>query len=81
MNQYVDPYRDAYRSALEDPEGFWGERAAALHWEERLGSGTRLEPGAALPVLQGRAHQHLLRRARPRNDRRALVPGPARGES
>ncbi len=28
-------YRDAYRRSLEDPEGFWGERAAALHWERR----------------------------------------------
>jgi propionyl-CoA synthetase len=28
-------YRDAQRRALEDPEGFWGEQAAALHWERR----------------------------------------------
>jgi propionyl-CoA synthetase len=28
-------YREAYRRALEDPEGFWGERAAALAWERR----------------------------------------------
>jgi propionyl-CoA synthetase len=28
-------YRDAYRRAQEDPEGFWSERAAALHWERR----------------------------------------------
>jgi propionyl-CoA synthetase len=31
----IDAYRDAYRRALADPEGFWGERAAALHWERR----------------------------------------------
>src|SRR5215469_7106622 len=35
MNTPVDPYREAHRRALEDPEGFWGERAAALHWERR----------------------------------------------
>ena len=35
MNTHVESYRDAYRRALEDPEGFWGERAAALHWERR----------------------------------------------
>jgi propionyl-CoA synthetase len=28
-----DAYRDAYRHALENPEGFWAERAAALSWE------------------------------------------------
>jgi propionyl-CoA synthetase len=28
-------YRDAYRRALEDPDGFWGEQAEALHWERR----------------------------------------------
>jgi propionyl-CoA synthetase len=28
-------YREAYRRSLEDPEGFWGERAQALHWERR----------------------------------------------
>ncbi|MDE2138543.1 MAG: propionyl-CoA synthetase [Gammaproteobacteria bacterium] len=26
-------YREAWRRALEDPEGFWGERAQALTWE------------------------------------------------
>ena len=31
----VDAYRDAHRRALEDPDGFWGEQAAALHWERR----------------------------------------------
>ena len=31
----ANAYRDAYRRALEDPEGFWGEQAAALHWERR----------------------------------------------
>src|ERR1700751_501931 len=30
-----DAYADARRRALEDPEGFWAERAAALHWERR----------------------------------------------
>jgi len=31
----ADTYRDAHRRALEDPDGFWGEQAAALHWERR----------------------------------------------
>jgi len=31
----LNAYGDAYRRALEDPEGFWGERAEALHWERR----------------------------------------------
>jgi propionyl-CoA synthetase len=35
MNMPGNAYRDAYRRALEDPEGFWGEQAAALHWERR----------------------------------------------
>jgi propionyl-CoA synthetase len=35
LNALESAYRDAYRRALEDPEGFWGERAAALHWEKR----------------------------------------------
>ena len=35
MNQPADAYRDSYRHAREDPEGFWGERAALLHWERR----------------------------------------------
>src|SRR5207302_435467 len=35
MNTLVNAYRDAYRRAHEDPEGFWGERAEALHWERR----------------------------------------------
>ena len=30
-----DVYKEAYRRALKDPEGFWAERAAALHWERR----------------------------------------------
>ena len=33
MNTPANAYREAYRRALEDPEGFWGERAMALHWE------------------------------------------------
>ena len=28
-------YREAWRRALADPEGFWGERAQALSWERR----------------------------------------------
>jgi propionyl-CoA synthetase len=35
MNPNPNAYRDAYRRALEDPEGFWAERAAALAWERR----------------------------------------------
>src|SRR5437588_721753 len=35
MNTPVHAYRDAYRRAQEDPEGFWSERAEALHWERR----------------------------------------------
>jgi propionyl-CoA synthetase len=35
MNQPAHAYHDSYRRALEDPEGFWGERAALLHWERR----------------------------------------------
>ena len=31
----ANAYRDAHRRALEDPEGFWGEQGAALHWERR----------------------------------------------
>jgi propionyl-CoA synthetase len=31
----VNVYKEAYRRALEDPEGFWAERAGALHWERR----------------------------------------------
>jgi propionyl-CoA synthetase len=31
----VSAYSDAWRRALEDPEGFWGERAQALSWERR----------------------------------------------
>jgi propionyl-CoA synthetase len=35
MNQPASAYHDSYRRALEDPEGFWGEQAALLHWERR----------------------------------------------
>src|SRR6516164_5312841 len=35
MNMAADAYRDAHRRALEDSDGFWGEQAAALHWERR----------------------------------------------
>ena len=28
-------YEDAYRRSLADPEGFWGEAAAAIDWERR----------------------------------------------
>src|SRR5215472_12108925 len=35
MNMPADTYRDAHRRALEDPDGFWSEQAAALHWERR----------------------------------------------
>ena len=28
-------YRETFRRSLDDPEGFWGEAAAALHWEKR----------------------------------------------
>src|SRR5215467_3924510 len=35
MNTPANAYRDAQHRALEDPEGFWGERALALHWERR----------------------------------------------
>jgi propionyl-CoA synthetase len=28
-------YAEAYARALNDPEGFWGEAAEALHWERR----------------------------------------------
>jgi propionyl-CoA synthetase len=30
-----DRYAQAYARALNDPEGFWGEAAEALHWERR----------------------------------------------
>ncbi len=26
-------YQDSYRRSLDDPEGFWGEAAEALHWD------------------------------------------------
>src|SRR5215475_14003361 len=32
-NMSADAYRDACRRALEDPAGFWSERAQALAWE------------------------------------------------
>src|SRR5215472_2575285 len=35
MNMPANAYREAHHRALEDPEGFWGERAMALHWERR----------------------------------------------
>jgi len=35
MSSPVDAYRQAYRRSLEDPDGFWGEQAAALHWDRR----------------------------------------------
>ena len=35
MNMPANTYRDAYRRALEDPEAFWGEQAAALDWQRR----------------------------------------------
>jgi propionyl-CoA synthetase len=35
MNMPANAYREAQRRALQDPEGFWGEQAAALHWERR----------------------------------------------
>jgi len=28
-------YAEVYRRSLEDPEGFWSEAAAAIHWEKR----------------------------------------------
>jgi propionyl-CoA synthetase len=28
-------YRDAFRRSIEDPEGFWGEAAAALRWRKK----------------------------------------------
>jgi len=31
----TDRYAPAYRRSLEDPEGFWGEAAAAIDWEKR----------------------------------------------
>jgi len=31
----MSDYRSIYRRSLEDPEGFWGEAAAALHWDSR----------------------------------------------
>ena len=35
MNMPANAYREAHQRALEDPEGFWGERAMALQWERR----------------------------------------------
>ena len=35
MNTPANTYREAHRRALEDPEGFWGDQAMALHWERR----------------------------------------------
>ena len=32
---HPDAYRDAYDRALENPDAFWAERAAALSWERR----------------------------------------------
>ncbi len=31
----MSAYLDAHRRSLRDPEGFWGEAAAALHWDRR----------------------------------------------
>jgi propionyl-CoA synthetase len=28
-------YQEMYRRSLEDPEGFWGEAAEAIHWEKK----------------------------------------------
>ncbi|MFN2431947.1 MAG: acetate--CoA ligase, partial [Gemmatimonadota bacterium] len=33
--QDLDAYRREHRRSLEDPEGFWGEVASELRWEER----------------------------------------------
>jgi len=30
----MSDYRSIYRRSLEDPEGFWAEAAAALHWDQ-----------------------------------------------
>ena len=31
----MDAYQAMYQRSLRDPEGFWGEAAAALHWERK----------------------------------------------
>ena len=43
-------YRDSYRRALEEPEAFWGELAAALDWERPW---TRVLDGTARPSTAG----------------------------
>ena len=59
MNTLVNAYRDAYRRAHEDPEGFWSERAEALHWERRW---DRVLDASRAPFYRwftgGRAQRH-----------------------
>jgi len=34
MNRPISRYREAYAQSMRDPEGFWGEAAAAIDWYE-----------------------------------------------
>src|SRR5512137_1906467 len=42
-------YREAYARSLADPEGFWGEAAAAIDWERPF---TRVLDGARPPFYR-----------------------------
>lgn len=32
--QSASKYEQLYRRSLEDPDGFWGEAASAVHWDQ-----------------------------------------------
>ncbi|HUS23918.1 MAG TPA: propionyl-CoA synthetase [Candidatus Binatia bacterium] len=42
-------WRDVHRRSLADPEGFWAEQAAALHWEKRW---DRVLDASAAPMVR-----------------------------
>jgi len=74
-NVQAQAYRDAYRRALEDPEGFWGERAAALSGSA-AGQGARCDSGPRCTLVHGRAGIN-----RPVNERRCSALGlPTAGQ-
>ena len=76
MDAQTSRYHDVYARWQGDPEGFWGEAASAIDWNEKPTTVFDEIPGPLRPLVSRRRRQHLPQRARPPR-RRARRPGGA----
>ena len=74
MDARTSRYHEIYARSLADPEGFWGEAAAAIDWYEPAKRVFDKDAGVYGRWFTGARLQHLLQRDRPPCGARARQP-------